>query len=200
MVTLAEKALAVVLGIETVAGKGPTGRAGRAALKAGARAIIAGTTVIAPPVARAVTRTAVANPLLAAGVLGTAAYQAGYLDPAIQRAQEESFRAQENLRQTLLMQPMSDIQRTYEMAGSPDLREVVPKVAKRKLSKFNKAMKAGMSAVRKSKSNGKPGKLMNARATFGRVAKVYKSLSSGRKVSSKGETGVIKRNIKRYIG
>jgi len=199
MVTLAEKALAVVLGIETVAGKGPTGRAGRAALKAGARAIIAGTTVIAPPVARAVTRTAVTNPLLAAGVLGTAAYQGGYLDPAIQRAQEESFRAQENLRMR-----MEDVARAgyNPIYGTVEdvVREVVPKVAKRKLSKFNKAMKAGMSAVRKSKSNGKPGKLSKPKATFGRVAKVYRALSSGRKVSSKGETGVIKRNIKRYIG
>ena len=199
MVTLSDKALAIVLGIETLVGRGPTGRAGRAALNAGRKAIIAGTLTIAPPVARAVTRTAVANPLLAAGVLGTAAYQGGYLDPAIQRAQEESFRAQENLRMR-----MEDVARAgyNPIYGTVEdvVREVVPKVAKRKLSKFNKAMKAGMSAVRKSKSNGKPGKLSKPKATFGRVAKVYRALSNGRKVSSKGETGVIKRNIKRYIG
>jgi len=198
MVTLAEKALAVVLGIETVAGKGPTGRAGRAALKAGARAIIAGTTVIAPPVARAAAFTPTGRALLGAGAVG-AAYQGGYFDPAIQRAQEESFRAQENLRMR-----MEDVARAgyNPIYGTVEdvVKEVVPKVAKRKLSKFNKAMKAGMSAVRKSKSNGKPGKLSKPKATFGRVAKVYRALSNGRKVSSKGETGVIQRNIKRYIG
>jgi hypothetical protein len=201
MVTfLAEKALAVVLGIETVAGKGPTGRAGRAALKTGARAILAGTTVIAPPIARAAAFTPTGRALLGAGAVG-AAYQGGYFDPAIQRAQEESFRAQENLRRFAME---SDVQRAYETAGRPTFGEAaqqlvsVPK--KRSVSKFNRAMKAGMSAVRKSKSNGKPGKLSKPKATFGRVAKVYKALSSGRKVSTKGETGVIQRNIKRFIG
>jgi len=197
--TIAEKALAAVLGIET-ARPGTTGAATRKAIMAGGRAILAGTLAVAPPVSRAVGRTAVANPYLAAGILGTAAYQGGYLDPAIQRAQEESFRAQENLRQQMegvSRAGYNPIYGTVEDAA----RDIVPKqIKKRSISKFNRAMKAGMSAVRKSKSNGKPGKLSKPKATFGRVAKVYKALSSGRKVSSKGETGVIKRNIKRYIG
>ena len=199
MVTLAEKALAVVLGIETVAGKGPTGRAGRAALKAGARAIIAGTTEIAPPVGRAVGRTAVANPYLAAGILGTAAYQGGYLDPAIQRAQEESFRAQENLRQRIEGVASAGYNPLY---GSVEdaLRAEIPKIKKRKVSKFNKAIGAAMKAVKKSKSGGKPGKLTKPKDTFKRIIRVWKAKSSGRRVSNKGETGVISRNIKRYIG
>jgi len=196
--SIAEKALAAVLGIET-ARPGTTGVAARKAIIAGGRAILAGTLAVAPPVSRAIGRTAVANPYLAAGVLGTAAYQGGYLDPAIQRAQEESFRAQENLRQR-----MEDVARAgyNPIYGTVEdvVRDVAPKVAKRKLSKFNKAMKAGMSAVRKSKSNGKPGKLSKPKATFGRVSKVYRALSSGKKVSKKGETGIIQRNIKRFIG
>jgi hypothetical protein len=197
--TIAEKALAAVLGIET-ARPGTTGAATRKAIMAGGRAILAGTLTVAPPVTRAVGRTAVANPYLAAGILGTAAYQGGYLDPAIQRAQEESFRAQENLRQRVEGVASGAYNPIY---GSIEdvLRAEVPKqIKKRSISKFNKAMKAGMAAVKRSKSGGKPGKLTNPKATFARVAKVYKAKSAGRKVSTKGETGIISRNIKRYIG
>ena len=42
--------------------------------------------------------------------------------------------------------------------------------------------------------------MRSPKATFARVAKVAKAMKSGKKVSNKGETGIIKRNIKRYIG
>ena len=81
------------------------------------------------------------------------------------------------------------------------VREIVPKrTKKRSISKFNRAMKVGMAAVKKSKTGGKPGKLRSPKATFARIAKVAKAMKSGKKVSKKGETGVISRNIKRYIG
>ena len=179
--SIAEKALAAVLGIET-ARPGTTGAATRKAIMAGGRAILAGTITVAPPVARAVGRTAVANPYLAAGILGTAAYQ-------------------ENLRRIAMESP---IQRGYEMAGRPTFGEaverLVPIAKKRSVSNFNKAMKAGMAAVKRSKSNGKPGTMLSPKKTFARIAKVAKAMKSGKKVSSKGETGIIKRNIKRYIG
>ena len=200
MVSLSDKALAIVLGIETIAGKGPTGRAGRAALKAGARAILAGTIVIAPPVAKATARTAAANPLLAAGLLGTAAYQAGYLDPAIQRAQEESFRAQENLRRLAMESP---VQRAYEMAGRPTFGEaveqLVPIAKKRTLSKFNRAVKAGMAAVKRSKFMGKPGTIKNPKQAFARVNKVASTINQGRKAGTSGVVGVIKRGIGKIL-
>ena len=173
----------------------------RAAARSVVGSIVRGGKVIVPPVARAVGRTAYSNPALAAGILGVGAYQSGALDPAIQRAQEESFRAQENLKR-LAME--SEIQRAYERAGQPTfgeaIEQLVPIAKKRTASKFNKAMKAGMAAVKRSKSNGKPGKLRSPKATFARIAKVAKAMKSGKKVSSKGETGVIKRSIKRYIG
>ena len=75
-----------------------------------------------------------------------------------------------------------------------------PKVAKRKVSNFNKAIGSAMKAVKKSKSNGKPGTMKNPKATFARIVRVWKAKSAGRKVSTKGETGIISRNIKRYIG
>ena len=197
--TIAEKALAAVLGIET-ARPGTTGTATRAAIRAGGRAILAGTLRIAPPVTRAVGRTAVANPALAAGILGTAAYQGGYLDPAIQRAQDESFRAQERLRQ-MYIEPAA--QAGYNPIYG-DVQDVIvkggPKVAKRKLTKFNRAVKAGMKAVKDSRYSGPKGKVRNPKATMARISKVWKAKTAGRKVSTKGETGLISRNIKRYIG
>jgi len=162
--------------------------------------IVRGGKVIVPPVARAVGRTAVANPALAAGILGTAAYQAGYLDPAIQRAQEESFRAQERLRQ-MYIEPVA--QAGYNPIYG-DVQDVIvkggPKVAKRKLTKFNRAVKAGMKAVKDSRYSGPKGKVRNPKVTLARIAKVFKAKKAGKKVSTKGETGLISRNIKRYIG
>ena len=173
----------------------------RAAARSIVGRIVRGGKVIVPPVARAVGRTAYSNPALAAGILGVGAYQSGALDPAIQRAQEESFRAQENLKRQIME---SEIQRAYERAGQPTFGEaveqLVPIAKKRTVSKFNRAMKAGMAAVKKSKLNGKPGKLRSPKATFARIAKVAKAMNSGKKVSNKGETGLIQRNIKRYIG
>ena len=173
----------------------------RAAVRKVVGTIVRGGKVVVPPVARAAGRTAYSNPALAAGILGVGAYQSGALDPAIQRAQEESFRSQENLRR-LAME--SEIQRAYERAGRPTFGEaveqLVPIAKKRTVSKFNKAMKAGMAAVKRSKSNGKPGTMRSPKATFARIAKVAKAMKSGKKVSNKGETGIIKRNIKRYIG
>ena len=197
--TIAEKALAAVLGIET-ARPGTTGAATRKAIMAGGRAILAGTLTVAPPVGRAVGRTAVANPYLAAGILGTAAYQGGYLDPAIQRAQEESFRAQENLRRIAMESP---IQRAYEMAGKPTFGEaveqLVPIAKKRTLSKFNRAVKAGMAAVKRSKFMGKPGTIKNPKQAFARVNKVASTLNQGKKAGASGIVGVIRRGIGKIL-
>jgi len=196
--TIAEKALAAVLGIET-ARPGTTGKATRAAIRAGGRAILAGTLTVAPPVTRAVARTAYANPVLAGSGLALGAYQAGALDPAIARAQEESFRAQEMLRQRIEEAQTGGFNPIYGSVGE-FARQEVPKRTKRKLTNFNRAVKAGMSAVKSSKYGGPKGKINSPKVTLARISKVFKAKKAGRKVSTKGETGLISRNIKRYIG
>jgi hypothetical protein len=70
---------------------------------------------------------------------------------------------------------------------------------KRKLSAFNKAIKAGMKAVRASKFDGKRGKISNAKRTFGKVTKIASRVSKGGKVSTRGVSGVIKRAVSRYV-
>ena len=78
--------------------------------------------------------------------------------------------------------------------GIPPERRV-----KRKLSKFNKAISAGMKAVKKSKSFGKPGTFSNSKKAFATVTKVASGLKKGRKAPKKGIRGTIARAIKRYI-
>ena len=73
------------------------------------------------------------------------------------------------------------------------------KRVKRKLSKFNKAIKAGMAAVKKSKSFGKPGSFNNSKKAFATVTKVASSLKKGRKAPKKGIRGTIARAIKRIL-
>ena len=70
---------------------------------------------------------------------------------------------------------------------------------KRKVSAFNKAIKAGMKAVRASKFDGKKGKITNPKRAFGKVTKIASRVSKGRKISTRGVSGVIKRAVSRYV-
>ena len=70
---------------------------------------------------------------------------------------------------------------------------------KKKVSKFNKAIKAGMSAVKKSKSFGRPGSFSNSKKAFATVTKTVSSINKGKKRPTTGVRGTIARAIKRYI-
>ena len=81
----------------------------------------------------------------------------------------------------------------WQMRGVPTAR------SKRKPSKFNKAMKAGMNAVRKSKFMGKPGIISNSKNAFATVTKTVSAMKKGRKRPTKGVRGAIARAAKRYV-
>ena len=70
---------------------------------------------------------------------------------------------------------------------------------KKKISKFNKAIKAGMAAVKKSKSFGKPGNFSNSKKAFATVTKTVSGLKKGRKAPKKGIRATIARAVRRYI-
>lgn len=70
---------------------------------------------------------------------------------------------------------------------------------KRKTSKFNKAISAGMKAVKKSKSFGKPGKFSNSKKAFAAVTKTVSGLKKGRKAPKKGVRATIARAVRTYI-
>mgnify|MGYP003151214322 CR=1 FL=1 len=73
------------------------------------------------------------------------------------------------------------------------------KKVKRKLTKYNQAVKAGMSAVRGSTSYGKKGQINNAKRAFAAVNKVASKVKRGKKVSAKGIQGKIARAVRRKL-
>ena len=70
---------------------------------------------------------------------------------------------------------------------------------KRKKTKFNRAISAGMKAVKRSRNGGKMGKLTNAKKTFATVTKTASKILKGRKVSNKGVTGTSARAMRRIL-
>ena len=60
---------------------------------------------------------------------------------------------------------------------------------------YNKAVSTGMKALKKSSSYGKKGVLSTPKKAFGFVAKTVSKLRRGKKVPSKGASGVVKRSL-----
>ena len=168
-----EKALLTNLGIEVI-----TPGVTRAALLSAAR----GLGTVSPPVARGalgVGRAALGGVATLARRHPTAAAvgtvyvlnELGYLEPVKRELSEfpETFR--EDL----------------PTFGGPHVQEAFAPVikAKKKVSKFNKAISAGMKTIRSSKSYGKRGTISSAKKAFSAVTKTVASLGK-RKTPSKG--------------
>tara|TARA_Y100001973_G_scaffold7100_1_gene9835 strand:- start:43 stop:645 length:603 start_codon:yes stop_codon:yes gene_type:complete len=194
-----EKALAAVLGIEAAAGKGPTGRATRAALKAGAKAITAGTIRYAPVAAGGVASASAANPITAGALLGLGTLQTGpgqaLLDAAAVRGAADRIAAQQAVDEAVFRATELPQRQFQAAVESPVFKPAV----KRKVSKYSKAVKAGMAAVKASKFGGKKGKISNAKSTFATVNKVASAVNKGKKVAKTGLRGVAARAIRRIL-
>ena len=119
------------------------------------------------------------NPYAAAGLTGLAAYELGLLDPLIPPTMQAAETATEAAQEILIERP--------------------ERVRKKRRTTFNKAVSAGMKAVKQSTSYGKKGTINNAKKAFSAVNKVASKLNKGQKVSTKGPTGVIKRAISRFF-
>jgi len=156
--SITEKALALLLGIET-ARPGTTGKATRAAIRAGAKAIIAGGRFAAPAVPlaargaglglRGAATLARGHPLGALAVTGLAAHELGYLDPTYELLERERQMAAQ---QYAIAAPtiIPELERTY----------VAP--VKRRLSKANKAVQEAVELLKKgtkATTGAPPGKL-----------------------------------------
>mgnify|MGYP003131930549 CR=1 FL=1 len=158
----------------------PAGSTRRATIAATTAMVKAGKVVVpavgrasaraAPPLARGAATLARRHPVAATAALGYGAYEAGLLDPFLEPVQE-----------------------TIEEDVVVPLR----KSGRRTRSKFNKAVSAGMKAVRASTSYGKKGNINNAKRAFSAVTKVASKINKGKKVSSKGVTGTIARAVRR---
>jgi len=74
-----------------------------------------------------------------------------------------------------------------------------PKQRRKRKSQFNKAVSAGMKAVRSSKFYGNKGNINNPKRAFSAVTKTASKINRGKKVSTKGVTGTIARAIRRIL-
>ena len=154
---------------------------GKAAVKLTPFAV-RGAAAAAPVVGRA----AVANPYATGALLGGAALAT---DPG----QELLMAAEESGRQARI---------AFERAQQDAIfgtQEKIKRATKRKTNKFSKAVGAGVKAVKASTFQGAKGKLSNPKKTFSTVTKIASKVKAGKKVGTKGVTGVIKRSIGRYL-
>ena len=154
----------------------------RAAARATVRAIVRSGRIVVPAAARAAApagrvalNVARANPYASAALLGYGAYEAGLLDPLIEPAQEA-------------------VRDTAE-----DIVIPLKKTRKRSVSGFNKAISAGMKAVRRSKFMGKAGRITNAKKAFATVARTVSVIKKGRKAPKSGVRKAIYRAAKRFL-
>tara|TARA_Y100001963_G_scaffold29985_1_gene40914 strand:+ start:754 stop:1392 length:639 start_codon:yes stop_codon:yes gene_type:complete len=147
-----------------------------------------GARTAAAPAARALT-----NPYVAGAALGGAALQTEAGQDLLAAAAESGRRSRYELERALF-----EARYGQEQPIGSQFRTIAatPRTVTRKVSSFNKAVSAGMKAVRKSKFNGKPGKLTNAKRTFGQVTKTASKISKGKKVSAKGVIGTIARAVR----
>ena len=191
--TKLEKVLATAVGLD-IARPGTS----RAAFTRAAQAAVATIPRVAPPVARGaagVGRAALGagatfarrNPVAATGLGALALQQAGAFDPI-----EEEIRTRVDDAVQRAMAPVQLAQTDIAKAGAKS-------VAKRKVSKYSRAVKAGMAAVKASKFGGKKGKITNAKSTFATVNKVASAVNRGKKVATKGIRGVAARAIRRIL-
>jgi len=203
-----EAAALAIIGINEVMlkGQGVTARSikslGRAAVKL-TPWIARGAVATAPGVARTIGAAAAANPYAAGLGLGTTflATQPGQdlLAAAEERGKMDRVRSQQLLDQWVY----ENVTRPKELIGEtlarPEFASAVRVRAKRKVSKYGKAIKAGMKAVKSSKFAGKPGKITNAKKVFATVSKVTSAVNKGKKVATKGIRGTIARAVRRIL-
>ena len=70
-----------------------------------------------------------------------------------------------------------------------------PKKSKRRKSTYNLSVSKAMKALKKSTSYGKRGVLNKPKKAFGFVARTVAKLRRGKKVPSKGASGIVKRSL-----
>ena len=175
----------------------------RAAVRAVIPQFVKAGKVIAPTVGRTAATLAAANPVSTGLGLGLAATQTpsgqALLEAAAERGRMDRVRAQQMLDEFIYTQATRPMEQVGSALESGTIQASVKRIAKRKVSKYAKAVKAGMAAVKKSKFNGKKGNISNAKKTFATVNRVASAVNRGKKVSAKGVTGVIKRAVGKFL-
>ena len=97
------------------------------------------------------------------------------------------------------MQPLPVPIGQFAVAGAKAGTEVSKRVKKRVKSKFNKAVSAGMQAVRMSTSYGGKNKISDAKKAFTQVTKTASKINKGAKVAKSGITRKIGLAVKKVL-
>ena len=185
-----EKLLATAVGLD-IARPGTSRKAATAAARLVVGSIVAGT----PPAARGVASLAQRTPVGTGAAIGLGALAT----PPGQALLEMSAERGADDRRALEQAIDERIFRAIRVAESPMVQKSVRSTVKRKVSKYSRAVKAGMQAVKQSKFGGKKGTIRSAKSTFGTVNKVVSAVNRGKKVSTKGIRGTIARAARRIL-
>ena len=168
---------------------------GRALIRYGPTVAVTAARVTPTPLAAAATGAVLVQNRAAVADLTRQGYQV--VAPAIAQAGATAIDYGGDVLQRALdptsFQPMGEPTQLLPVGGP------VKRLTRKRLSKFNKAVKAGMSAVKKSTSYGKKGKINNAKKAFSAVTKVASKVNRGAKVSAKGVTGTIARAVRKIL-
>ena len=160
-----EKAMALVIGLD-IAAPGFS----RAAAKAAVRAIARATPAVGGVAARGATTLAATHPVAAGAALGGAVLATPpgqeLLDIAAERGRRDRVK--------------------FEQALDDLTRVSVPMHSKRKTTKFNKMVSAGMKVAKASSSYGKKGTISNAKKAFSAVTKAASAVTKGKKLPKSG--------------
>jgi len=139
---------------------------------------------------------AVSHPILTAGAVAVVAYQhreeiADLVEQGYNVVKPAAAPVSQFLREEVFTPENIAVARERGVISVP--------TAARKKTKFNRAVSAGMKAIKGSKYYGKKGTFNNSRKAFSAVTKIASKLSKGQKVSRTGSSGVIARAIPKYL-
>ena len=157
--------------------------------------VVRGAAVGAPIVGRTAATLAAANPVSTGLGLGLGFTQT----PTGQELLESAAERGRQDRMALDQYIDDKVRQATTIVTSPMIRSAAKSSVKRRVSKYNRAVKAGMAAVKASRFNGKKGKISNAKKTFSTVNKVVSAVNKGKKVATKGIRGSIARAARRIL-
>ena len=140
-------------------------------------------------------------PVAAGAALGYGALQTGPGQDLLAAAAEAGRQSRilyERAQQNIMTQPQQ-FEAMVAAASPVSAAQVVPKFVARKKSAFNKAVSAGMKAVRASTSYGKKGTINNPKKAFSAVTKAVSAAKSGKKKPRRGIKSRIMTVARRYF-
>ena len=198
--TTTEKAALIALGIDEamLKGRGIAARTIKSIAKAAVRVspyVIRAAPPVAATAAGVAGRLAAANPVSTGLGLGLGFTQTPTGQALLEAAAERGAADRRALEQAIDERVFA-VTRAVE---SPEFKSGVRSIARRKVSKYQKAVKAGMKAVKASKFDGKKGTIRNAKKTFATVNKVASAVNKGKKVAAKGVKGTIARAVRKIL-